>query len=123
MSIELKIKSKHLALEPGIIKHEEHKLKKQITWLKLRQMPADHLYSKLKSLQDHRRWDVRNEQRATFLARAFLKGTPYSKVEKTTDPYMRALYITRRVVAMVKKYSDYGNDTNVEQMIRRWYQT
>jgi hypothetical protein len=30
MSIELKIKAKHLALEPGIIRHEEEKLKERI---------------------------------------------------------------------------------------------
>ena len=34
MCIELKIKSKHLALEPKIIKHEECKLKGQIKYTK-----------------------------------------------------------------------------------------
>jgi len=32
MSIELKIKSKHLSLEAKVIKFEEAKLKKQIRW-------------------------------------------------------------------------------------------
>ena len=34
MSVELKIKSKHLALEPAIIRHEENKLLKQMKWYK-----------------------------------------------------------------------------------------
>jgi hypothetical protein len=34
MSIELKIKSKHLSVEAKIIRFEEHKLTKQIKWLK-----------------------------------------------------------------------------------------
>ena len=37
MSIELKIKSKHLGEEARVIRHEEQKLKKQAAWLRDKQ--------------------------------------------------------------------------------------
>ena len=79
MCIELKIKAKHLALEPKIIKHEERKLKGQIKYTK--GTDANLIY-KLNDLVNHRKWNVRNESRATELARAYLAGKPYSYVEK-----------------------------------------
>ena len=118
MSIELKIKSKHLALEPAIIRKEEQKLSKQIkhykayhqisgdgcTWSYSKHHPD--LYNmclKRGSLNSHRRWDVRNEARATYLARAYLKGMPYKTVEPNSDgklwsPVMDSL------IRMVMKY-------------------
>jgi hypothetical protein len=113
MSIELKIKSKHLALEPAIIRKEEHKLLKQISWYKEKHQVTDlfkhkeslALHRKWWNLQDHRRKVVRNEARATYLARAYLAGTPYEKVEKKTRED-DTLYsnILPRVYSMVAKY-------------------
>jgi hypothetical protein len=121
MSIELKIKSKHLALEPAIIRKEEQKLNKQIkhykmhhqitggdgcTWSYSKHHPD--LYNmclKRGSLNSHRRWDVRNEARATYLARAYIKGVPYRVVEpnckeKLWVPVMESL------IRMVMKYGN-----------------
>ena len=118
MSVELKIKSKHLALEPAIIRKEELKLNKQIKHYKsYHQMTVDYdifsmskqhpdlynLYLKRGSLTCHRRWNVRNEARATYLARAYLKGMPYKVVEPNGDgklwsPVMDSL------IRMVMKY-------------------
>ena len=39
MSVELKIKSKHLSEEARIIRFEERKFRKQVDWLKGRQQP------------------------------------------------------------------------------------
>lgn len=114
MSIELKIKSKHLATEPAIIRHEERKLRKQLQWFKqhyqlgLEPMSDPEYYSlwqKNYSLASHRKWDVRNETRATLLARAFLSGKPYNTVEKKVHSHaiLRA-YIVPRVIDMVMKY-------------------
>lgn len=118
MSIELKIKSKHLALEPAIIRKEERKLNKQIkhykshhqisgdgcTWSYSKHHPD--LYTlclKHNSLISHRKWNVRNEARATYLARAYIKGIPYKVVESNNDgkllqPVMESL------IRMVMKY-------------------
>lgn len=41
MSVELKIKAKHLALEPAIIRREERKLKNQFHWLKQKHQIID----------------------------------------------------------------------------------
>lgn len=111
MSMELKIKSKHLALEPQIIRCEEDKLKSQIRYFSRKEDDVSYrsrifAQLKLESLSAHRRWNVRNEARATELARAYLKGKPYISVERRAkcNDIMFKLYIVPRIVAMVTKY-------------------
>lgn len=107
MSIELKIKSKHLGLEAKVIKFEEAKLKKQLRWHSKVQSPNQKLEWKLNSITEHRKWNVRNENRATFLARAFIAGVPYKTVEhKVKDQAKLTVYILPRVLSMVQKYHD-----------------
>ena len=79
MSIKLKIKSKHLALEAGVIRFEEQKLKRQIEWLKQHQKNETEtsIMGTWNSLNSHRRFEVRNEARATYLARAYIEGRKY----------------------------------------------
>ena len=132
MTIELKIKNKHLAEEAKIIRFEEKKL------LKHARSQMNHLratgtndwrqelefYRPYKSLNQHRKWDVRNEQRATYLARAFIEGKKYSEVENAkTDKFKLSYYIMPRVVKMVQKYGKLGNDVNTREMIRLWFDT
>lgn len=108
MSVELKIKSKHLALEAKVIRFEEQKYKKQIEWL--RKNKKNEVYAKeleLCSLSNHRKYVVGAENRATFLARAFIAGTPYNKVEKKRrddKAFEFNAHIIPRVVIMVQKY-------------------
>lgn len=107
MSIELKIKSKHLSVEAKIIRFEENKLTKQIKWLREHQQPYETEFWKRHSLNYHRRHDVRNENRATFLARAFIAGKAYSSVEqkrKEENEWEFVTSVVPRVLAMVKKY-------------------
>lgn len=116
MSIELKIKSKHLATEPAIIRKEEQKILKQIKWLKQQHQIQNanmfddmfYLYHrKWWNLQHHRKTVVRNESRATHLARAYLAGIPYEKVEKKIhDDTVLCAIILPRVYNMVAKYQD-----------------
>ena len=122
MSIELKIKSKHLALEPAIIRKEEQKFTKQIKWYKQKhqlsssvpvwesEMHKNHpelqkLHSRRWNLEHHRKTVVRFEARATYLARAYLAGMPYEKVErKTREDDVLCSVILPRVYSMVAKY-------------------
>ena len=115
MSIELKIKSKHLSEEARIIRFEERKVFKQFQWAKKKHYDAGHndeyaywldpAWKTYWSLTRHRCWDVRNENRATFLARAYLNGVPYSKVEqKRKDEVLFRSQIFPRICAMVVKY-------------------
>ena len=114
MTVELKIKSKHLALEPAIIRIEEQKLRKQIKHLKAyHQVNDDYsdviypLHTKWAHLANHRKWNVRNEARATYLARAYLAGKSYKSVEqKREDNWMFTQYIVPRIFAMVAKYGE-----------------
>ena len=115
MSVELKIKSKHLSEEARIIRFEENKLLKQYQW-SLNQYKSsgmngmyprwdDKAFMSYCSLNHHRRWDVRNENRATFLARAYIAGVPYQKVEqKREDEVLFRSQIFPRICAMVVKY-------------------
>lgn len=113
MSIELKVKSKHLSVEASIIRHEEVKLKRQIEWKKEKVENFDTLLSEWHSLNVHRRWDVRNENRATFLARAYIAGVPYKKVEQKRKPENELKFrnkVLNRVLSLVKKYSNTNLD-------------
>jgi hypothetical protein len=117
MSIELKIKSKHLSEEARIIRFEERKLFKQYQWSLNKYRAAgnndmyprwdDKAFMSYDSLNRHRRWDVRNENRATFIARAYLSGIPYNQVEQKRKPeneYTFQWHILPRVASMVAKY-------------------
>lgn len=107
MSVELKIKAKHLALEPAIIRKEEQKILKRIRSKKNYQ---DHeglakLEGLYYSLSQHRKTVVRNASRATHLARAFIAGTPYKKVErKRESEFLFKVTILPEVFRMVAKY-------------------
>lgn len=122
MSIELKIKAKHLALEPAIIRHEERKLKQHIKRHRSDdKTSAFHLQWKLFSLTDHRKQVVRKESRATHLARTFLAGKPYTSVErKRRDDYYFNEYIVPRIVAMVTKYGVKEQRKATKETILEW---
>jgi hypothetical protein len=107
MSIQLKIKSKHLSLEAGVIRFEERKLLEQLKWLRNNQQPTNSLEYTYYSISNHRKLDVRRENRATFLARAYIAGKPYKTVEQSVkDTSVLECYIIPRVVAMVQRYHD-----------------
>ena len=118
MCIELKIKSKHLALEPQIIKHEERKLKKQI---RSNKGDLQSLVSKLDSLVNHRKCNVRFEARATLLARTYLQGKDYKSVEhKRHDEGTFQYYIVPRIVSMVTKYGKGEQRKITKETIIEW---
>ena len=118
MCIELKIKAKHLALEPNVIRCEERKIKKQIKYTKGTDIK---LINQLDSLVNHRKWNVRNESRATELARAYLAGKPYSYVEKKrNNDGMFQLYIVPRIVSMVAKYGTREQRSVDRKVIQEW---
>ena len=116
---KLKIKNKHLSEEAKIIRHEERKLHatarrrwdKYVTAGNCNQMTYNQAcwWDGYNNLRTHRIEDVRNEQRATFLARAFLQGKAYKDVEpyrRTTDDANWVFWgkVFPRVATMVYKY-------------------
>jgi hypothetical protein len=117
MSVELKVKSKHLSEEARIIKFEERKQLKQYRWAEAQYHATgmndmyprcnDKAFRTYCSLNHHRKWDVRNENRATFLARAYIAGVPYTSVEQKRKPEKEndfQILILPRVWNMVVKY-------------------
>jgi len=119
MCIELKIKSKHLALEPSIIRSEEEKLKKQMKYHRSDDVSSSFtIERKLNSLVNHRKVNVRNEARATQLARAYIAGKAYASIEKSRiDQGLFSCYIAPRILAMVQRYHDRKATSD---MIREW---
>ena len=126
MSVELKIKSKHLSEEARIIRFEEHKLLKQYRWSLNKYREAGHndiyprwhdkAFNEYKSISQHRKWEVRNENRATFLARAYLAGKSYKSVEnKCNDTSVLRTSILPRVCDMVNKYGPAA-----EKLSKKW---
>lgn len=122
MSLELKIKSKHLTEEAKIIRFEENKLRRQVRYLHeaQREVDAYAAFYKWQSLNSHRRQDVRVENRATFLARAYLAGKDYSEVEQKRSPDMEYDFQSRvipRIVAMINKYGSTAVDAPT---LKKW---
>lgn len=130
MSIELKIKSKHLSLEAKVIRFEEKKLEKQIVWLYKNATDRDKYGSKywtttweLGSLTSHRKYNVRNENRATFLARAYLAGQSYKQVENKRKPEKEGVFevaVLPRVLKMVQRYGGRKNRDLTLDKIKEW---
>jgi hypothetical protein len=133
MSIELKIKSKHLSEEAKIIRFEERKQLRYIN-KKLPSLPEDKassayfrewyaLHSIYNNLRNHRIFDVRRENRATFLARAYLSGKAYSEVESSRKPEKEFEFQTLvlpRVLAMVNKYRKYNMPIIDRATLDKW---
>ena len=120
--IKLKIKIKHLALEPAIIRKEERKILKQSRWHRANKAygnnenTANELITyDYTSLSSHRKNELRNEARASQLAYAFLRNVPYEVVEKKReepDKYWRWYHpnIRDRAIKIANKYSPRRED-------------
>ena len=108
MSIELKVKNKHLAEEAKIIRFEERKQLNAARYATKKHLnDPGRFYKTYHSLSLHRKWDVRNENRATSIARAYLAGKSYKSVEQTCkDIGKRDYYIVPRALTMINKYGE-----------------
>lgn len=116
MSIQLKIKSKHLSEEIKIIRHEEDKQRQKINYIKSKRPIEWKDIATLSDLQSHRTHKVRTEVRATFLARAYLAGKMYSEVEQNVkDKDLLKYYIVPRVEVMVNKYRNFRTTEKVKR--------
>lgn len=119
MSIELKIKSKHLASEAKIIRKEEQRLNNIIINSIKRGENNEKKIEDLRRMQcsiaDHRKSVVRDVRRSTHLAYNYLRGNSYKSVENTsrTNPNLK------EIVRMVTKYSD-NNKLEVTDKINEW---
>jgi len=118
MSVELKIKAKHLGAEARIIRFQEEKIKKAFK-NQHNIDKKDKLLESYMSLRNHRQFEVRTEARATHLARAFIKGASYESVEnrRLMNDYYFALRILPRVHMMAMKY---GNRKTTIEDIKKW---
>jgi len=110
MSIELKIKSKHLGIEAKLIRFEELKIKQS----------NNKDVSMLNNLANHRKITVRRENRATFLARAIISNKEYKTVEqncKALNSPLADKYLLKRIHTMVNKYGKDVSYYNIKSWI------
>lgn len=120
-AIFLRVKAKHLAEEARIIRQEERKLK-AIPWQNRRSewkyFGETRFEDPVNLLSDHRKRDVRNEARATQLARKYIAGKPYRSVEPVCkDKHKLYIWILPRVLKMVQKYGSYKT---TKEDIQNW---
>lgn len=90
----LRVKIKSLAAEARIIRQQERqalKGKKPQMWQYL-------------ALREHRRTDVRNEQRCSLLAYAYLRGVPFLKTEHALPASVLREPNWKRVRQIVEKF-------------------
>jgi hypothetical protein len=100
----LKIKIKTLAAEAAIIRHAE------------RRAPTPERRS---SLIEHRRGIVRNEQRHSLLAYGFLRGRPYSAMEKTCHQPPQ----WGKVKTMIERFGGRDSATRFDNELKAWAAT
>lgn len=104
---ELKIKAKSLASEAQYIRKEEVKLLKHARAMEAKNYgPGDLPRARRDDLRDHRLKVVRPEARRTHLARAFIKGTPYTKVENSTTRNRLTQSDLGEIARMVQTYGN-----------------
>lgn len=105
MSVELKIKAKHLAVEARIIRHQENKAKRWAKALTRRGEDNSRAREQIESMCNHRRGKLRRSARMTHLARAFMNNRPYKQVEqpKFENRLLEWDYIL--IGALVAKYA------------------
>lgn len=103
----LRIKVLSLAAEAKLIRAEEAR------WIK-RDGKKDHPIRM--GLMNHRKWDVRNEQRSALLAYAFLRGRQYKQLERKcyTKPNWN------RIIDLAAKYGAEADRKVVADQIRVW---
>lgn len=116
MSVELKIKAKHLAAEAKIIKKEE-----KIQLERKRKNKSNAYFS----IIEHRKTVLRDEARATHLARAFISNKTYETVECDTHDRHRLVHeILPRVIKLVIKYKPRHlhnmNKDDIKEILRQW---
>lgn len=117
MSIELKIKNKHLSEEARIIRFEERKCLSRFKYNINKHYASgnndeyksysDKNFMDYISLSNHRKGVVRIENRATYLARAFISGVPYNTVEQKRNKDQEHEFLVTvlpRVYSMVTRY-------------------
>ncbi len=120
--VYLKIKIKHLALEPALIRLEARKRRAAYKgWRhrqELRQRELDAYVDPWLAiaLNGHRTAVVRPEARAAFLAYAFIRGKTYDSIEPTSK-YMPPL---KRIAELASKYGMYSDKKDAETALIGW---
>jgi hypothetical protein len=105
----LRVRVKELAQEARFIKHEETRIKNR---------PVRGLVSQmqLRTLQEHRKMEVRPAARQAQLAYAYLKGRPYKSIEYSTKNKIDFETI-KQVARLANKF---GNLENSFEDVKIW---
>ena len=107
MSTQLKIKIMSLSAEAAIIRRQERKLAKVLA----RKGIAKGADATWESIHNHRRHEVRREQRHSLLAYAFLRGKSYQSIE----PFSWHSPCLNKVMLMAQRFAP-----DMEDFAQRW---
>ena len=110
--VQLKVKIKSLAAESTIIRKEEQKRAKR----KGEKQPrSPEVIADRQSLQDHRRYVVREEARCSLLAYGYLRGRTYRSMEAKCYESPR----WDKVESIVKRFKPAGaNDIDINAWMK-----
>lgn len=127
MTIELKVKARTLAAEARIIRgYERAMVKKHAAMVERRRAKSEDEQAVINALHGHRVAHLRNhrctivrrEARSTHLARAFLKGMPYHRVEDVC--YTKPDFDEVERMALHFGADHPGEQINLKQKFAEW---
>lgn len=126
--IELAGKSIALQAEARVFRTKEYSILRKIKNAEARQRKADNFRVDYQKMNRHRKFDIRNEARRTFLARAFIKGYKYSDIEgdftarHAVDQYDLKSW-ANSIAGMVQRYGPQELKTTTSADITKWYES
>ncbi len=117
----LKIKIKHLALEPALVKLEEQKKRRKLQLKRLHMIldkveplpPYEEPWLALQ-LREHRLLAIRPEARSAQIAYAYLRGKAY----RTVEAKAKFAPDWKRVAELVFKYGDHAKGVTKEALVK-----
>ena len=129
----LRVRVKELAQEAKFIRHEENKIKSRQKIIPLQLWSRDENGNSVspydkgtldwRSLNSHRRGDVREAARAAQLAYGFLRGIPYKNIEgkrKLEKEFRFKHYIIPEIKRLATKFGRLGYKQNYDQEVENW---
>jgi len=108
----LKVKVLSLTAEAQIIKAQERKFKRKAAKTNANNTNCRDI---LFGLANHRKYDVRQEQRSSLLAYAFLRGRTFEQIEGKA----KSKPDLKRVANLVSKY---GGPKDATKDVTEWYE-
>lgn len=131
--VGMKVRIKELAQEAKFIRFEENKIKSNKLYIQnYSDLPSDkkefvnQMAYDCRSLESHRKVEVREAARAAQLAYGFLRDVPYSEIEskrKQEKEYHFNYRVKPEIKRLAKKFGKLYGKENYDEEIEKWLTT